>query len=415
MEEEEEENEEKEEEEKKKKQDKKDEKTVEPFELSVIMLFDQTRLRAFHHFCQLQYSSPSTVHNHLLHLSKTLRWLLTFDTMAKHLLPINTAQRFLHESAQDAKMQLRTHTSMIYNETEMTSSGQFFVPQERLAFGEWNLQRWNKIVQTYFGSIKDQTKEKDKKEEREKEKEEKEEEDDDDVNEDENDGKEEEDIQHWGLKKAAWQAQCYLINMTTDLMQGVRREVVGGLRRDKLFYEEHENDDGSKTTNFYASVGKEKRMRKTDQVPFPTELHSFFQFFILKIRPWLLVPSTQNPQVNFDPLCIWVGDNGNAMELNYFAKESKEDFEDGVSTYLNVTKSVIQNHYNRHSTFKRSQEVLKILGAPEMEHLSSHLQQASQTHAQLLLQLHQHNHNSPFASRQMELTRPIRTSTSDKE
>ncbi|KAL6077214.1 Cyclic nucleotide-gated channel subunit beta 1 [Balamuthia mandrillaris] len=242
MEEEEEEKEEKEEEEKKKKQDKKDEKTVEPFELSVMMLFDQTRLRAFHHFCQLQYSSPST----------TLRWLLTFDTMAKHLLPINTAQRFLHESAQDAKMQLRTHTSMIYNESEMTSSGQF-VPQERLAFGEWNLQRWNKIVQTYFGSIKDQTKEKDKKEEREK--------------------------------------------------------------------EEEENDDGSKTTNFYASVGKEKRMRKTDQVPLPTELHSFFQFFILKIRPWLLVPSTQNPQVNFDPLCIWVGDNGNAMELNYFAKE----------------------------------------------------------------------------------------------
>ncbi|KAL6042494.1 Zinc finger, MYND-type containing 12 [Balamuthia mandrillaris] len=254
MEEEEEEKEEKEEEEKKKKQDKKDEKTVEPFELS--------------------YSSPSTVHNHLLHLSKTLCWLLTFDTMAKHLLPINTAQRFLHESAQDAKMQLRTHTSMIYNESEMTSSGQFFVPQERLAFGEWNLQRWNKIVQTYFGSIKDQTKEKNKKEQREKEKEKKEEEeDDDDANEDENDGKEKEDIQHWGLKKAAWQAQRCLINMTTDLMQGVRRVVVEGLHRDKLFYEEHENDDGSKTTNFYASVGKE-RVRVRGGYSEPTAFNS---------------------------------------------------------------------------------------------------------------------------------------------
>ncbi|KAL6049232.1 hypothetical protein QOT17_007662 [Balamuthia mandrillaris] len=106
-----------------------------------MMLFDQTRFQAFHHFCQLQYSSPSTVRNHLLYLSKMLRWLLTFETMSKHLLSINAAQRFLHESAQDAKMQLRTHTSMIYNESEMTSSGQFFVSQECLAFGEWNLRR----------------------------------------------------------------------------------------------------------------------------------------------------------------------------------------------------------------------------------------------------------------------------------
>ncbi|KAL6064236.1 Cell wall protein awa1 [Balamuthia mandrillaris] len=186
--------------------------------------------------------------------------------MSKHLLSINAAQRFLHESAQDAKMQLRTHTSMIYNESEMTSSGQFFVPQEHLAFGEWNLRRWNKIMLTYFGSINDRTKEKDKETEEEEEEEKEKEEEKKEKEEEDDDDEKEEDIQLWGLKKAAWQAQCCFINMTTDLMQGVRREVVGGLHRDKLFYEESNNEDGSKTISFYASVGKEKRMRKTDQV-----------------------------------------------------------------------------------------------------------------------------------------------------
>ncbi|KAL6077809.1 putative Secreted ookinete protein [Balamuthia mandrillaris] len=282
--------------------------------------------------------------------------------MSKHLLSINAAQRFLHESAQDAKMQLRTHTSMIYNESEMTSSGQFFVPQEHLAFGEWNLQRWNKIVQTYFGSIKNKTKEKDKETETEEEEEEKKEEEKED-----NDEKEE-DIQLWGLKKAAWQAQRCLINMTTDLMQV-------------------EDNGNAMELNYFAK--EVYHQVKT----FNSFLH------ITPIQFWQTTVTHINNEEHPLDLC----------------GQSKEDFEDGVSTYLNVTKRVMQNHYNRHSTFKRSQEVLKILGAPEMKHLASHFQQASETHAQLLLQPHQQNQNSPFASRQMVVTRPVRTSTSDQE
>lgn len=163
-------------------------------------------------------------------------------------------------------------------------------------------------------------------------------------------------------------------------------------------------------------------------------------------RPVLLFRHTSDGTL-FDPLSLWIGANGCAMELNYVTKEVRrlawqfnpylnvtpyttrrtvatnvfaeriplggmalEDFTKRLSLLMNVSEKVLTERYNRHKTLNKNAQTQELLATPTKDHVQANLQSAQGSMARLL--------QGKSVIQQVEtakITRPVRQVLDDDE
>jgi len=171
-------------------------------------------------------------------------------------------------------------------------------------------------------------------------------------------------------------------------------------------------------------------------------LEAFLQYG----RPALLYRRTSNGAL-FNPLSLWVGASGCAMELNYVTKEVRrlawqfnpylnvtpyttrrtvatnvfveriplggmalEDFTKRLSLLMNVSKKVLTERYNRHKALNKNAQTQELLTTPTKDHVQADLQSAQSSMARLL--------QGKSVIEQVEtakITRPVRQVLDDDE
>ena len=322
--------------------------------LGMGLLHDRVRVGAFIRFCSAHYPAPNSAKNKTDALVKTLKWLETFEASQPRLGAIRTCEYLLRQASNVWKQANLIHRSRVYDEGQMIQAGLFFEAREHLTFARWNLRRWNRLTGAFRRNA--------------------------------------------ATHADARAAQRCLIAMMVDFSEGLRREVVAGLATDRLFYSEALGPDGDGEL-LQADAGPEKRLRsKSGRVPITLTLRPFLEFFLLEVRPLLLFADEDDGP--FDPLQLWVGFDGEAMEFNTFSREfrcqvaafspylritpiqvrrmtltdfygrrvdtggrSYEDFLGDLGVYLNVTPEVAGRHYNRYVAYDETVRVQDVLGA----------------------------------------------------
>jgi hypothetical protein len=150
-------------------------------------------------------------------------------------------------------------------------------------------------------------------------------------------------------------------------------------------------------------------------------IKDFLEAFLQFGRPALLHRKEAGSKELFDPLSLWIGASGGAMELNYITKEVRrlsqefnpylditpyssrrsaptnvfaqrvplegarlEDFTKAMSLLMNVSETVLVERYNRHKALNQNAETQRILLSPTKEQVQGDLNKAQTSMARLL-------------------------------
>ena len=325
--------------------------------------------------------SPKTHRNKAYHLIGVYSWLRTFKELVPFSADMSACAEHLRRFANDAKHRSRYILTTCFDEHSMINRGHFFAPQEYLVFMQWLLREFNTLVDD-IAEAKDQAAET--------------------------------NTIFAVTRNQGWRMQRLLLVIVFSFSGGYRREVVGRLRRDLIRI----NSDKV----LLSDMTREKAERsKTTEIPLPAFIQDFLEVFLQYGRPALLCRENPKTGETFDPLSLWVGGTGEAMQLNYVTSEVRrlgqefnpyldvtpytsrrtaatnvfaeriplegaklEDFTRALSLLMNVTPTVLEERYNRHKALNKNAETQRIMYTPTKQHVQPELDQVQSSISRLL-------------------------------
>jgi hypothetical protein len=186
---------------------------------------------------------------------------------------------------------------------------------------------------------------------------------------------------------------------TLELIGGQRRQVVVGIRKDSIHWDEV-------TGECFVRLGREKATnRSSHDFPLPKEVGDFLRIFITHIRPLMLQPGMP------EPVGLWIDSRGSSLSGAAFTKRLKRlvkafhpdmdvspilwrravvtdifrgmdvdqlsdlDVQD-IFRFLNVSLLIAQKYYNRLDSVELDRRIQAMINAPIRSAIQEELEQA---------------------------------------